>query len=206
MGTGGSRCGAGRPALHVKAEHCRQLDVRRWQREGVLRPGYVGSWHWTDRDTGEERASIGFRTDQGAVTLRYLVDGMPCSQTVRLSDSACNYGGARPWFVCPIHGERVAALFLRAGRFACRPCQRIAYASQSDDLCARIWRRQQKAEAKLGPYWARPKGMHEATRERLLSIIWDCEEQRNGELANYLAGMMRRYPSLRDDPAIRNMA
>ena len=205
MGTGGSRSGAGRPALHVKAEHCLQLDARRWHRENSLRPGCVGSWHWTNRDTGMERASNSFRTDEGSVTLRYSVDGKPCSQTVRLSESACNYGGARPWFVCPIRGERVAVLYLRAGRFACRDCQRIAYASQSDDQCARMWRRQRKAEAKLGPNWARPKGMHEATRERLLSIIFDCEEVRDGALADYMTGMMRRYPSLRNDPLIQDM-
>jgi hypothetical protein len=177
--------------------------VRRWQREGVLQPGCVGTWHWTDSDTGEERASIGFRSDQGAVTLRYSVDSKPCSQTVRLSESACNYGGARPWFVCPIRGERVAVLFLHAGRFACRKCQRIAYASQSDDLCGRTWRRQRMVEVKLGPNWTRPKGMHAATRERLLSNIRDCEERRDAALAGHLAVLMRRCPSLRDDPLLR---
>ena len=94
-------------------------------------------------------------------------------------------------------------LFLRAGRFACRHCQRIAYGSQSGDLCDRTWRKQAKVEAKLRPNWARPKGMHKATHERMLSIIWDCEEQRDEALVGYLAGMMRRYPSLRGDPALR---
>lgn len=206
MGKGGSRCGAGRPALHVKAEHCLKLDVRRWQREGVLRPGYVGSWQWTDSDTGEQRSSIGFHTNQGNVALSYSIDGKPQSQTVSLSESACTFGGVRRWFICPVRHERVAVPYLRAGRFACRNCQRIAYASQSDDLCARMWGRQQKAEAKLGPYGARPKGMHEATRERLLSIIWDCEEVRDEALANNLAGIMRRHPSLCADPLIRDVA
>lgn len=196
MGTGGSRFGAGRPAMHVKAEHCRQLDVRRWHREGILQPGRAGGWQWTDAETGEHRASIGYRSHEGSVTLNYSIDGVDRSQTVLLSHSACNYGGERPWFICPIRRERVAVLFLRAGRFACRHCQRIAYASQSDDLCGGTWRRQQKAEAKLGPNWARPKGMHQATRERLLSIIWDCEERRNAALAGHLAMLMRRYPYL----------
>ncbi len=205
MGKGGSRWGAGRPALHIKAEHCLKLDVRLWQREGVLRPGCIGSWQWTNSETGERRSSIGFHTNHGSVTLNYSIDGKPQSQTVRVSESACNFGGVRQWFICPVRSERVAMLYLRAGRFACRDCQRIAYASQADDLCARMWRRQRKAEEKLGPNWARPKGMHEATRERLLTIIFDCEQVRDGALADYLAGMMRRYPSLRDDPSIRNM-
>ena len=94
-------------------------------------------------------------------------------------------------------------VYLRAGRFACRDCQRIAYGNQSEDLFARMWRRQQKAEAKLGPNLARPKSMHDAMREPLLSIISDCEELRDGALENYLARMMLRYPVLLDNPLFR---
>lgn len=204
MGTGGSRYGAGRPAMHVKAEHCRRIDVRRWQREGILQAGRAGAWQWTDAETGKQLAATGYRSDPGRVTLNYSIDGKPNSQTVWLSQSACNYGSTRPWFVCPIRGERVAVLFLRAGRFACRHCQRIVYASQSDDACGRAWRKQAKAEAKLGANWARPKGMHEATHERLLSIIGGCEERRDAALAGYLAVMMRRHPYVQTYPLFRS--
>ena len=203
MGRGGSRYGAGRPATHVKAEHCRRIDVRRWQREGILRTRQAGFWQWSDAETGERRAIIGYRSDEFSVALNYSIDGRDCSQRVWLSKTACNYGGERPWFVCPIRGERVAVLYLRAGRFACRHCQQIAYESQSDDACARTWRKQAKAEAKLGPNWERPSGMHHKTRERLLSIIWDCEERRDGALARYLNSMMSRYPALREDALLR---
>lgn len=199
MSRGGSRSGAGRPAMHVKSEHCRRIDVRRWHREGILQPGSAGTWQWSDPGNGERRAAIGYRSDGGSLTLTYSIDGCPLAQTLWLSQSVCNYGGARPWFICPIRGERVAVLFLRAGRFACRHCQRISYASQSGDSIDRTWRKQSKAEAKLGPNWQRPKGMHDTTRERLLSIIWDCEERREMALAGYLDTMMRRHPSLRDD-------
>jgi len=114
MATGGSRYGAGRPASHVKAEHCKKLDVRRWQREGVLQPGRSGSWQWTNKETGEQTGSIGYRVDDGCVRLDYSIGGKPSGQTVRLSQSACNYGGARQWLICPIRGERVGVLYLRA--------------------------------------------------------------------------------------------
>lgn len=104
----------------------------------------------------------------------------------------------------PIRVERVAVLFLRAARFACRRCQRVAYGSQSEDLCGRTWRKQAKAEAKLGPTWTRPKGMHNATRERLLAIIWECDERRDAALSCYLEAMMRRHPGLREDPLLKN--
>src|ERR1700716_4428936 len=47
----------------------RTLDVRRWAREGVLRPGYRGGWQWT-RD-GETVASIQMRAEQDRVILIY---------------------------------------------------------------------------------------------------------------------------------------
>ena len=203
MGTGGMRCGAGRPALHVKAEHCLRLDVRRCHREGVLHAGRSGTWKWSDAVTGERKSTIGYRGGDGFLHLDYSIDGKPCSQRIALDTTGCNYGGTRPWFVCPVRGERVAVLFLRAGRFACRHCQRIAYASQSDDAMGRAWRKEATIEAKLGPNWTRPKGMHRATRERLLAVIWDCEERRDVALAQFLGVMMGRHSELRTDPTLR---
>ena len=203
MGTGGSRHGAGRRATHVKAEHCRRIDVRRWQREGILHAGRAGGWQWTDPDTGKQTAAIGYRANGGSVTLNYSIDGEPRTQVVWLSETACNYGGARQWFTCPIRGERVAVLFLTAGRFACRHCQRIAYGSQSGDPIDRTWRKQAKVEAKLGPNWVRPKGMHATTRDRLLSIIWQCEERREVALSAHISALIQRHPGLKNDPLLR---
>lgn len=190
MGTGGMRCGAGRPGWHVKAEHCRQIDVRRWQREGMLAPGQAGSWRWWDADTGEELASIGWRSEAGTVVLDYSMGGRPMQQRVPIERTGCNYGGTRAWFGCPGCGRRVAVLYLRRNGFACRHCQRIAYASQSDDEIGCAWRKQRKAEAKLGPHWRRPKGMHHTTRERLLAVIFECESRREDALAGYLDKVM----------------
>ncbi len=53
--------------------------------------------------------------------------------------------------------------------------------------------------------WARPKGMHNATRERLLSMIWDYEEPRDAALSIHLHALMRRDPTLRTDPKLRGM-
>lgn len=189
MGRGGMRWGAGRPGWHIKAEHCRRIDVRRWHRDGLLRPGISTSWIWTDGETGERLASIGFSVADHHVTLSYSINGAPAMQHVPLERTPCHYGGTRPWFHCPRCSRRVAVLFLRSNGFACRHCQRVAYASQSDDLCGRTWRRQAKLEARLGPNWQRPKGMHHRTRTQLLEGIFECEEVREDTLARFLARM-----------------
>jgi len=187
MGKGGMRWGAGRPGWHVKAEHCRHIDVRRLHRENLLRSGVATGWVWTDGETGERLASISVRVTDDDLTLNYSINDRPMQQRVPIERTSCTYGGTRPWFKCPTCWRRVAVLYVRASGFACRNCHRIVYASQSEDLCGRTWRRQAKLEARLGAHWGRPKGMHARTRERLLRGIFDSEERRDDALAVHLA-------------------
>lgn len=193
MGTGGARYGAGRPGWHRKAEHCRRLDVRHWQREGCLQPGRSGLWAWTDRDNGERTASIGYSVDGGALRLNYTVNGEAVALRVPILRTPCTYGGARPWFGCPRCYRRVAVLFLAGGWFKCRHCAQVAYGSQSDDTTGRAWRKQAKAEAKLNPDGSKPKGMRWATYERLRGVIEECAALRDAELE---AMALRLFPHL----------
>ena len=186
MGTGGMRWGAGRPAEKGKAEACMRLDVREWHKRRLLWPGQSGTWSWANSYTGEHTGSIGYRIEQGAAVLDYSLSGEPRVQRVPILRTACTYGGTRPWFGCPNCHARVAVIYMRRGGFYCRKCARVAYYSQSEDACGRSWIKQHKAEAKLGKGWAKPKGMHKATRERLLAIIWQCEELRDEEIERYM--------------------
>lgn len=179
MGKGGFRFGAGRPATHVRDDQCRHIDVRRWQREGMLLTGYAWSWAWSDPDTGQRTASISLICLADAVELNYRLNGAPIRQHVSILRTPCHYGKDRPWFGCPACGRRVALLYLRGSGFFCRHCARVAYRSQSEDACGRSWIKQHKVEAKLDRYWQRPKGMHHRTHARLMSVIIDCELQRD---------------------------
>lgn len=186
MGTGGFRYGAGRPGWHVKAESLRKIDARRWAREGLLTPGQRGGWFWRDPDTGETLASIGYAAETRAVVLSYTAGDTLVRERVPVLATECHFGGVRQWFGCPRCGRRVALLYLRGARFACRTCQRVAYASQSEDETGRLWRKQAKAEAKLREGWQRPKGMRRRTLDRILAVILDCEERRDASLAEFM--------------------
>lgn len=194
MGTGGSRYGAGRPASHVKAEHCRSLDVRRFAAEKLLRAG-SWTWQWLDAATGERVASITVFGGEQSIVLHYSANSVPVRTEVRIIKTPCNYGGARPWFMCPRCGRRVAKLYLRSRYFECRHCHRLSYASQSDDAMGRAWRKQHKVEAKLGEDWQRPKFMHHSTHEKLMDVISQCEEQRDRAL---VAFVMTHFPHILD--------
>lgn len=186
MARGGSRYGSGRPGWHRKAEHCLRLDVRDLHRRKLLRGGYFG-WQWRNAETGKELGSIGITVQEGALKLQFSADGSPCEQLVPLSRTPCNFGGSRLWFRCPRCGQRAAVLFLRRERFACRACAQVVYRSQSEDFIGRTWRRQQRAERNLGANWARPKGMHQRTYQRLLHLIFECEGERDAAIQSYLA-------------------
>jgi hypothetical protein len=81
-----------------------------------------------------------------------------------------NYGGKRPWFLCPARGcgRRVAVLY-GGGIFACRHCHRLAYQSQREQPHSRAMiRTTWGGSPSLGESFpAKPKGMHWRTYERL---------------------------------------
>ena len=147
-------------------------------------------------------ASIGYRIETGSVVLSYSQNGEPFQQQVPIYRSRCYFGGERHWFGCPRCGRRIALLYLRNRGFACRSCNRIAYSSQSEDAMGRAWRKQSKIERRLADEWRRPKGMHLSTYERLVGQIIECEDVREVALYDRLGALMRRHPTLRDDPLL----
>ena len=110
------------------------LDIRRWKREGYLRPGFSGQWIWSRRGTAY--ANIHYQVEDGAVLLMYKArerggEWQDMDYRVRLDWTPCTYGGARVWFLCPSCGRRVALLY--GGKvFACRHCHRLTYDSQRE--------------------------------------------------------------------------
>lgn len=186
MGTGGVRWGAGRPAYKGKAEACLSLDVRDLARRSLLHSGLSGNWTWSNSRTGECTGSISYSIEEGAAVLTYAIDGEPKRQRVPILRTGCNYGGTRPWFTCPHCCAGVAMIYMRRGGFYCRKCAQIAYYSQSEDDIDRSWQKQRKAEAKLGEGWARPKGMHCKTHQRLLETIRRCGEMRNRAIEQFM--------------------
>jgi hypothetical protein len=160
-------------------DDCRALDVRLFQRDGLLAAGKSFGWSWTRN--GEKVASINVRTETDRVILDYKHrsgggEWKSENYAVRIEWTPCNYGGARAWFICPAQGcgRRVAKLYLGGTIFACRHCYRLAYSSQRENLDDRATRRADKIRDRLE--WEpgilngegdKPKGMHWRTYQRL---------------------------------------
>ena len=193
-----------------RAEDCRSLDVRRWQREGFLDPGRFFGWAWYRE--GREVSSISAAVLQGAVSLSYSI-GLEGSKediryTVPLTWTPCNFGGSRPWFVCPgvvkgvSCGRRVAKLYLKHRYFLCRYCHDLTYTSRQETGWHAALRRCQRIRQKPGgsvnmtePFPDKPKGMHHRTYRRLFLEYKQAHEEftsANDEYARRLIADLER--------------
>lgn len=160
-------------------EDYRAIDVRRWNREGLLAPGHAFSWQWSRN--GKKVASIQCLSESNHVTLSYSNrkrgddDWKHENYRVNLDWTDCHLGGQRPWFLCPAFGcGRRVALLYGGVIFACRRCRQLVYSSQRETLDSRLLRRADKIRDRLN--WEpgvlnvngwKPKGMHWKTYDAL---------------------------------------
>jgi hypothetical protein len=177
---------------------CHSVDVRYLHREGLLTPGRWFSLRWSraGRETGSIRSAVIGNEKPEKVILTYHHRSVPgeewqdVQQPVSLSWTACNFGGERPWFVCPgaACGRKVAILYGPGRYFLCRHCCDLTYESQRENEMHRALRRAQTIRERLGgsanmrkPFPERPKGMHHETYWRLR------EEHNEAEMAQLVA-------------------
>ncbi|MFO1351536.1 MAG: hypothetical protein U1F68_13065 [Gammaproteobacteria bacterium] len=183
-------------AKAVTADY-RRLDVRRWQRDGLLEPGRWFRWQWMQDN--KIIASIDVQAEAGHVVLRYRhrrgdQEWQDEEYPVRLVWTPCTYGGKRAWFLCPALGCRRRVAILYGGAiFACRHCYRLAYPSQRENAHDRALRRRDRIRARLGwepgilrPTGDKPKGMHRKTFFRLTDEHHDCVLQSLAEIRTRL--------------------
>ncbi|GAB0151606.1 hypothetical protein [Marinobacterium sp. BA1] len=154
------------------------LDIRSWNKDQLAAIGnrYRLDWLYRDETVGTMEIEI----QPGQLMLSDCRFGntnlwADQSMSIDLTWTACNFGGVRPWFTCPVPGcgRRTGLLYL-SGVFACRHCHKLAYRSQRQTEYQRAIDRTQRLRKKLGwpagiltPCGNRPKGMHETTFRKL---------------------------------------
>ncbi len=173
--------GSGRKFGANVTEDYRQIDIRRWQRDGLLFHGNHINWQWSRN--GEKIASIMAKVETGRLKLIYNYRAKNTDKwesldyPIRLQTTSCHFGGVRYWFTCPAVGcgRRVAILYSGGKYYACRHCYQLKYASQKESKGNRGYRGAGKIRDKLGwmpgianPPGGKPKGMHWRTYNRLL--------------------------------------
>jgi hypothetical protein len=174
-----------RVGTHALTDDHLQIDVRRWQREGVLTPGQDVRWAWTRG--GMDVATIHVRAEEDSVRLAYRVRLSPTNwrgvvQTIPLEWTPCRLGGRRPWFLCPEVVEdqpcrrRCAVLYFAEWGFRCLSCADLRYASQREGDLERARNRLAAIRQRLGgPPLAKPAGRHWSTQLALIPWLLEAE-------------------------------
>jgi hypothetical protein len=165
-------------------DECHSVDVRYLHRNGLLKPGswFTLRWSRAGRETGSIRGVVSGDNRPVQVTLLYRHrrglggEWEEIREPVELAWTPCNFGGERPWFICPGAGcgRGVAVLYGPGRYFLCRYCYDLSYQSQRDNKMYRALHKAQEIREKLGgsanmmePFPEKPKGMHLRTYERL---------------------------------------
>ena len=140
------------------------------------------------RKTTDELPSLDVRELKRAGLIdpgQEMVEGV-----AHLSWTPCNFGGSRPWFVCPGEGcaRRVAILYGSGlGQLLCRHCRDLAYESQRMTELVRAKRRAEKAHSRLPLSGTRPKGMHQTTFSKLTRNCLEAVEEHEAVKQEQLA-------------------
>ncbi len=192
----------GRYGSKVTAEETKSIDIHWLKRKGFLVPGVSSSLSW--RRGEEPIGRIGMRAKNVSILLDYRWrqfggEWEDVTEQVFLTSTPCNYGGQRPWFICPHCSRRVGKLFGVGKYFLCRHCYRVAYQSQREDRYGRVLGKIQNIRTRLGgssyladPFPPRPKGMHETTYQRLLKEAEEAESEADGHFVQRFDRLYRR--------------
>ena len=176
-----------------------RIDVRVWQREGLLEPNRRFSCHPTSgqaiADSTASDSTFNVEVTQSPdekhdliLVLSYTVSRPellrgqcePIELRIGLIFTPCHYGGRRPWFLCPMQGcgRRVAILHFRGSYFLCRHCHSLGYASQHMSSEERVQQRLRKICSRLRVRDAppeRPRRMRWSTYKWLIDQAAQAE-------------------------------
>ena len=117
------------------------------------------------------------------IQVGYEHRGKSYSYSIKLSRTACNYGGHRHWWLCPECSKRVSVLYC-AGAYVCRHYIGGKYGSQLEQPIDNLFRRLNAIRARLGwqdgianGYGERLKGMHRTTYNKIMCEYMNLMER-----------------------------
>lgn len=164
---GGIGSGRFRRRLRL-AEKTTRLDAKELVRVGTLQAGKRGIITWKD----EKASSVGIETYEDRIVLQWQYqDCLEQKHVIELpiwwAWSECNFGGRRPWLICPKCQGRARFLYLSGGSiFACGKCAGITYATRRGSKIENAERKLNRIQGKLNDEGMK-RGLYRKTRERI---------------------------------------
>ena len=229
---GGFGSGRREYATTPTVEECRSMDVDDLK-ELTEHPNATGELYWGDPDD-DDASYLSWRTEgvqdldgeerADRVRFRYTTTHYPSEESadveyvVRFDYTEPNFGGVRPWFICPECDTRRRKLYLpprrNANRYLCRECYDLGYRSSrtSGDEVERAEQRYRKAFAKADaenrrphpnnlPYTPdRPKGMHQDTFDNLLADVRKARREWDNRMNEQMREFFGQYNTEAGNP------
>ena len=129
----------------TEADHLEKVEMWWLKKYGYLNGWKSGGIEWTI-GSGDKH-SIGIEVsvmDEKYVRFHYTQtdyngEKKDFDYKVPLTTTACNYGGVRYWFICPLSkngvycGRRVGVLYKGGDYFGCRHCYDLTYSSKKEN-------------------------------------------------------------------------
>jgi len=181
--------GSNRWKLKEKRKYIDQscnIDINVMNKQNALFLGAKYSINWGEKDHIINSIAITVRDKYLEVMYQQKGgqrDGALCETRIDLTFSLCNYGGRRPWFLCPYCDGRVTKLYHLEPGFICRKCSKLPYQSQSETRFDRARYKAGKIRGILGveddifsPVLTPPKGMCWKTFDRLYKQLKQAEK------------------------------
>jgi hypothetical protein len=173
-------------------ESYQRLDIRYFHKNKLLTPGRYSTFSWTRG--GEPSGNINVKVENDCLRLIYRYrdygeEWQDVKERVYLDWTRCNYGGRRPWFLCPLCGRRVGILAAAGKLFLCRHCYRLKYWSQLETDLDRTNRKVTNLKNRLNR-----KGLHQKTRDRLQCKLLEAEMLADELFCLKAAKWLMRHP------------
>jgi len=179
----------------MTVEECRRLDIRYLKKIGHLHSGCSGVLNFSRG--GESTGCISYQIYEGRLELSFRIrehgeEWEDIKQSIRITETPCNFGGVRKWLECPNCERRVTTLCQGHKYYFCRRCYNLTYSSCREHKIERITRKLNKIKMKLGAspnsewFPEKPKGMHWRTYDKLYNEYICLDDQSEHEFLELL--------------------
>jgi hypothetical protein len=181
-GSGSGPYGDGGKIAKSTVEKSLSLDANKLKAELYDDNSFIWSWSW---EVGvapwikKEKSEVAIFIEKELMILSYSTCSNKYLDPVGITWTKCNYGGKRPWFLCPGCTKRVGKLYLKNGIFRCRKCNDLTYkrcqisGNDFSVITERMYELADRLQLKdfkvyeLDRNYFKPKGMHQKTFYKL---------------------------------------
>lgn len=140
----GSLSGRSKPVV----EESISINLSNLKKKGLLKPGSILNLNWEIEGTFTFKSTVYIK--ENFFLISHQCNEKIIKQRIKISSTACHFGGNRQWFHCPLCDARRMTLFFDKNKnLSCRECNNLGYLSQKQNPFNRLFLNAQKLRQKI---------------------------------------------------------